>query len=221
MKILSFDEFVNEKSVGGNSGYVGYSMSKRALAARKDGKFPKTDFKKEYQMSEKVLQTLTSIGVIDDKEWHHTSKFGNKTTFYAFEEGAYLKCWEEHKNEIVALVRKGETEELLKFFDDYLEKENQKVEQRRLEDIQKTKEYNNYVETYKKEHDKFDKNGVFKASNGCLVSVENGLPVVTKDGNRLSKRHGKHLRNAALSEYTKAKNKWRDDLLTYSEYFNN
>lgn len=220
MKILSFDEFVNEKSVGGNSGYVGYSMSKRALAARKDGKFPKTDFKKEYQMSEKVLQTLTSIGVIDDKEWHHTSKFGNKTTFYAFEEGAYLKCWEEHKNEIVALVRKGETEELLKFFDDYLEKENQKVEQRQLEDIQKTKEYNNYVETYKKEHDKFDKNGVFKASNGCLVSVENGLPVVTKDGNRLSKRHGKHLRNAALSEYTKAKNKWREGLLTYSEYFN-
>lgn len=220
MKILNFDEFVNEKSVGGNSGYVGYSMSKRALAARKDGKFPKTDFKKEYQMSEKVLQTLTSIGVIDDKEWHHTSKFGNKTTFYAFEEGAYLKCWEEHKNEIVALVRKGETEELLKFFDDYLEKENQKVEQRRLEDIQKTKEYNNYVETYKKEHDKFDKNGVFKASNGCLVSVENGLPVVTKDGDRLSKRHGKHLRNAALSEYTKAKNKWREGLLTYSEYFN-
>lgn len=220
MKILSFDEFVNEKSVGGNSGYVGYSMSKRALAARKEGKFPKTDFKKEYQMSEKVLQTLLSIGVVSDKEWHHTSKFGNKTTFYAFEENSYLECWEEHKNEIVGLVRKGETEELMKLFDDYLEKEKQEAEQRRLEADKKLKEYSNYVETYKKEHDKFDENSVFKASNGCLVSVENGLPVVTKDGERMSKRHGKYLRDEALSEYVKAKNKWRDGLLTYSEYFN-
>ena len=34
--------------VGGNSGYVGYSMSKRAAEAKEKGRFPKTQFVKEY-----------------------------------------------------------------------------------------------------------------------------------------------------------------------------
>ena len=39
------------KTFGGNSGYVGYSMSKRALNARNEGSYPKTDFKKEYSVT--------------------------------------------------------------------------------------------------------------------------------------------------------------------------
>lgn len=70
---------------GGNSGYVGYSMSVRAAEAREDGKFPKTDFCREYGISPKLLAALVEAGVVNDDEWHHTSKYGNRTTFYEWE----------------------------------------------------------------------------------------------------------------------------------------
>ncbi len=78
------DDIRFRRSFGGNSGYVGYSMSKRAEQAREEGRFPKTDFKKEYAMPEKTLQVLTEAGIISNDEWHHTSKFGNRTTFYGW-----------------------------------------------------------------------------------------------------------------------------------------
>ena len=59
--------------VGGNRGYVGYSMSKRAAQAREEGRYPKTDFKKVYNISDKTLKALVLAGIIDDNEWHHTS----------------------------------------------------------------------------------------------------------------------------------------------------
>ena len=67
---------------GGNSGYVGYSMSVRAAEAREDGKYPKTDFCREYGISPKLLTALVEAGVVSDSEWHHTSMYGNRTTFY-------------------------------------------------------------------------------------------------------------------------------------------
>ena len=75
----TINEQKNEKNlkehrlVGGNSGYVGYSMSKRAEQAREEGRYPKTDFKKVYNISDKTLKALVSAGIIDDNEWHHTS----------------------------------------------------------------------------------------------------------------------------------------------------
>ena len=69
---------------GGNSGYVGYSMSRRAAEAREEGRFPKTDFKKEYHVSEHALKALVRTGFIDGSEWHHTSKYGNRTPFYGW-----------------------------------------------------------------------------------------------------------------------------------------
>ena len=78
----TINEQKNEKKVkehrlvGGNSGYVGYSMSKRAEQAREEGRYPKTDFKKVYNISDKTLKALVSAGIIDDNEWHHTSKYG-------------------------------------------------------------------------------------------------------------------------------------------------
>lgn len=75
----TINEEKNEKKlkehrlVGGNSGYVGYSMSKRAEQAREEGRYPKTDFKKVYNISDKTLKALVSAGIIDDNEWHHTS----------------------------------------------------------------------------------------------------------------------------------------------------
>lgn len=78
---------------GGNSGYVGYSMSKRAAEAREEGRFPKTDFMNEYDVSKRDLDELVNAGVINNSEWHHTSKYGNKTTFYGWEIDDYaLLC---------------------------------------------------------------------------------------------------------------------------------
>lgn len=68
---------------GGNSGYVGYSESVRSYNAKREGRFPKTAFKREYGLSEKTFNALLERGVIANSEWHHTSKFGNKTKFYS------------------------------------------------------------------------------------------------------------------------------------------
>ena len=94
------EENLFRKPVGGNSGYVGYSMSKRAEQAREDGRFPKTDFKREYKVSESSLQALSRIGIISDNEWHHTSSYGNKTTFYGWADEAFAEYYLEHKKEI-------------------------------------------------------------------------------------------------------------------------
>lgn len=89
---------------GGNSGYVGYSMSKRAAEAREEGRYPKNDFKKVYDMPQATLDALVKAGVINDKEWHHTSVYGNKTTFYgwgAYGESPYMsEYYKAHKTEI-------------------------------------------------------------------------------------------------------------------------
>lgn len=92
--------------VGGNSGYVGYSMSKRAAQAREEGRFPKTDFKKVYGLSGREFDMLVSTGIIDDSEWHHTSKFGNKTTFYSWAEDVYAEIYAANKKEIDAIAKK-------------------------------------------------------------------------------------------------------------------
>ena len=90
---------------GGNSGYVGYSMSKRAAQAREEGRYPKTDFKKEYGVTEKSFNALVKIGAIDDSEWHHTSKYGNKTSFYRWDDDLYESVYRDNKAEIDKLAR--------------------------------------------------------------------------------------------------------------------
>ena len=114
-KLKQFFDFANGKIknpefaiFGGNSGYVGYSMSKRAAEARAEGRFPKTDFKKEYGVTEKSFNALVEAGIINNREWHHTSMYGNKTTFYGWEEPVYAEYYKEHKKEIDKVV--GEVE---------------------------------------------------------------------------------------------------------------
>jgi hypothetical protein len=70
------------KAFGGNSGYIGYSESVRSYTAKQNGEYPKTTFKKEYGISEKKFQELLKREFIEEVGWHHTSKYGNKTTFY-------------------------------------------------------------------------------------------------------------------------------------------
>ena len=90
---------------GGNSGYVGYSLSKRAAEAKEEGRYPKTEFKKEYHITEKSLDALTRLGFIDNSEWHHTSMYGNKTPFYGWLEDEFAEDYLKHKKEIDALCK--------------------------------------------------------------------------------------------------------------------
>lgn len=64
-----------------NSGYVGYSMSVRAADAYDDGKLPKSKLKEKYKLSETDFNYLLENDMLES-EWHHTSKFYNKTNFY-------------------------------------------------------------------------------------------------------------------------------------------
>lgn len=112
---------------GGNSGYIGYSMSKRAKQARNQGIFPKTDFKKEYGISERLFKIFTEIDCIYVSEWHHTSKFGNATDFYDWRDGA-LDIWESNQNEIKKLARKMKKSPRLMDFPATVEGMNQYTE---------------------------------------------------------------------------------------------
>lgn len=85
---------------GGNSGYVGYSMSRRAAVARQEGRFPKGDFRSEYNITLNSFNLLVKIGVINNTEWHHTSKYGNRTIFYSWLDDNFLSIYTDNKNEI-------------------------------------------------------------------------------------------------------------------------
>lgn len=43
-------------------------MSKRAGQASEEGRFPKTDFKKEYKVSQKSFEELVDLGIIKSRE---------------------------------------------------------------------------------------------------------------------------------------------------------
>ncbi len=111
---VSFENIANEgdmlpddtrfRIVGGNSGYVGYSMSKRAAEAKEEGRFPKTQFVKEYGVPAAHLDALVAAGIISNDEWHHTSKFGNKTPFYGWVEDSFLQAYNDNKAAIEEII---------------------------------------------------------------------------------------------------------------------
>ena len=103
---FSESEDIRFKTVfGGNSGYVNYSMSKRAAAARSEGRYPKSDFRKAYNVTANALDLLIDSNIIDANEWHHTSIYGNKTTFYGWYEDSYADRYAENKKEVDALAK--------------------------------------------------------------------------------------------------------------------
>mgnify|MGYP000953103540 CR=1 FL=1 len=99
------DDILYRTVFGSNSGYVGYSMSKRAADAKEEGRYPKTEFRREYHITAKSLDMLTSLGFIDDSEWHHTSMYGNKTHFYGWVEDELADDYLKHKKEIDTLCK--------------------------------------------------------------------------------------------------------------------
>ena len=101
---LEGNDKIRFRIVGGNSGYVGYSMSKRAAEAKEEGRFPKTQFVKEYGVPVAHLDALVAAGIISNDEWHHTSKFGNKTPFYGWVEDSFLQAYNDNKAAIEEII---------------------------------------------------------------------------------------------------------------------
>lgn len=99
------DDILYRTVFGGNSGYVGYSMSKRAAEAKEEGRYPKTEFRREYHITAKSLDMLTSLGFINNSEWHHTSMYGNKTPFYGWAEDEFADDYLKHKKEVDTLCK--------------------------------------------------------------------------------------------------------------------
>lgn len=99
------DDILYRTVFGGNSGYVDYSMSKRAAEAKEEGRYPKTEFRREYHITAKSLDMLTSLGFINNSEWHHTSMYGNKTPFYGWAEDELADDYLKHKKEIDTLCK--------------------------------------------------------------------------------------------------------------------
>jgi hypothetical protein len=104
-----FVDFLNEwsgrkKYYGGNSGYQGYSMSNRAVSAKEEGRYPKGEFRRNYNITDKSMILLIDAGIINDKEWHHTSKYGNKTIFFSWYDDSYYDIYKENKIKIDKLA---------------------------------------------------------------------------------------------------------------------
>ena len=197
------EDDIRYRAFGGNSGYVGYSMSKRAARARNEGRYPKGDFKKEYHLTEKAFEVLDDIGMIDRGEWHHTSMYGNRTKFYGWAKPWMADAYIENKSAIDKLAREVGVNN-----DDAIEQlmEDSKAHQAYLvEEEEERREQETAAHLYDlhKEYEQEMSKLIPKeiaVSNGVIVHTEEKDWYATKDGVRLSKRNGKELRNAALEE---------------------
>ena len=93
------EQYSIKKSFGGNSGYVGYSKSKRAVDAEDRGLRSVSNMDREFaeEVSEIVSRESgkeAKVSLAEVKriakdmrgdEWHHTSKYGNRTQYYSAE----------------------------------------------------------------------------------------------------------------------------------------
>ena len=89
---------------GGNSGYVGYSKSKRAVNAENRGLRSKSEMDSDFlnDVNELIVayggnpvslaQIKRNLKDIARDEWHHTSKYGNKTDYYSAKTIASYFC---------------------------------------------------------------------------------------------------------------------------------
>lgn len=208
------------KAIGGNSGYVGYSMSVRAMEAKDNGRYPKTQFKKEYTINDKTLNVLVDLGIIDNTEWHHTSKYGNRTTFYSWVNKYAFECFELYKTFIKVFIKVNDFRTITKLFDDFIEEKEKEEAELYESKMLLLQEYKLYVDSCWQR---------FLITNEVLCS--NGVKIITNNsrnsfdwtayynGERLSKRHCKGLRNNAFSELQNAINQYKETkILDFEEW---
>ena len=78
-------------------------LENRDLPARRAGKLPKAEFKREFGMSEKEFCALVKAGMIGCFERHKTLKGWKE--YFEWVVCTYEECWFEHYDEIRRLVR--------------------------------------------------------------------------------------------------------------------
>jgi hypothetical protein len=94
--------------------YIGYSMSKRAIIAYREGKVP---FSKLSPLTRRVLNIITDGNPQEQaSEWHHTSKYYNKTFFYDKIIEEVINKNIEQAKELIRIVKE--------MFNHYIEKHN-------------------------------------------------------------------------------------------------
>lgn len=151
---------------GGNSGYVGYSKSKRAVAAETNGLRNKSQFDKDFRdevnsiliangyKAVTISKMKTATKFVSADEWHHTSKFGNRTDYYSAETIANFFMVDTDKSEDEEEIKRA----IEKEFDALL-----------MEKIPYTCEY----------LDSPVKLVVFTAYNGMKISFKGGFSIHT------------------------------------------
>ncbi len=96
-----------------NSGYDGYSMSKRAAESYEHGSMPKSKWTKAEILShienKSIREKLKKcrVDVLRDKVlqydgWHHTSSYCNETSFYCIDETYVANLTDEDIDELIA-----------------------------------------------------------------------------------------------------------------------
>lgn len=161
---------------GGNSGYVGYSKSVRAVDAEGRGLRSKSQMDSSFAdevnellpENEKVTlkQIKSALSSIRADEWHHTSMYGNKTDYYSAE--------------TIADYFRPESEE------ERLERENKEREERE-EREKRNKIYNEILALIPYENIEFNiaeftyEGMGYKAKNGLYVEVFKNLLEKPKD----------------------------------------
>lgn len=78
-------------------------LDNRDLPARRAGKLPKAEFKREFGMTEKEFCVLQKAGMIGCFERHKTLKGWKE--YFEWVVCTYEECWFEHYDEIRRLVR--------------------------------------------------------------------------------------------------------------------
>jgi len=113
------------------AGYLGYSKSMNAVSAEADGLMTATEFAKWLKPYIKGVTSKDVAFILTPAEWHHTSKFYNRTNYYDYRGLAQLDVrnefralqemksdfkyyWRAMKNEkgLVAMHRPEEPSEL-------------------------------------------------------------------------------------------------------------
>lgn len=218
---------------GGNSGYVGYSLSVRAAQAKQDGKYPKTEFRKVYGITPLLFQFFIDNDIVHVSEWHHTSMYGNKTNFYSWTNESYKDCYLDNIDEIKKLFRLKKFEDILTIFEDSetiakRKQEELETRQKELETREKVlySQYQNYIQKAREIH---PIPNTYTTTNGVLIKVNDvdystiidsndrqRIPVAAyKNGEKLTKRHGKRARNFAFEEF---RNYINQNILTFAEW---
>ena len=166
------EEYSIKKPFGGNSGYVGYSKSKRAVDAEDRGLRSVSNMDREFaeavseivgrESGKEAKVSLAEVkriakGMKGD-EWHHTSKYGNRTQYYSAESIA----------ERILADREPKSEELVA--DD---KERESALSRVRDALVTDRDVKTKVEDRGREYEYTD--DAFTSSNGYQIVVGKGL----------------------------------------------